>query len=162
MMTLKEINRNIASIKRSTHNMQDKIQATIIACIEHAIEHGDWTQFNRLIDAMGIGVRRSDCVTYIQYVTPLNWNNKKQSFNKPRKGGRSYMLAEANQVTWYEFTKDKKVKPVDCDKVFNLTNEQIIAEYNKKQQKILDSVINPDNNVPYINDLEALIVRSQA
>jgi len=161
-MDIKEINRNIGSIKKSTHNMQDKIQVTAIACIEHAIEHGDYTQFCRLVDAMGNGVRKSDFIYYVQSFTPLNWNNKKQCFNKPRKGGRSYMLAEANQVTWYEFTKDKKVKPVDCDKVFNLTNEEIIAEYNKRQQKIVDSVINPDNNVPYINDLEALIVRSQA
>ena len=103
MMTLKEINRNIGSIKKSSHNVQDKIQATIVGCIEHAMEHGDWTQFNRLIDAMGNGVRKSDCVTYIQYVTPLNWNNKKQSFNKPRKGGRSYMLDEAKTIAWYSY-----------------------------------------------------------
>tara|TARA_R110000823_G_scaffold270600_3_gene390163 strand:- start:500 stop:988 length:489 start_codon:yes stop_codon:yes gene_type:complete len=162
MLTLKEINNNINAIKKSTHNVQDKIQVTIIACIEHGIEHGDYTQFNRLIDAMGNGVRRSDCVTYIQYVTPLNWDNKKQSFNKPRKNSRSYMLDEANQITWYDFTKDKKIKPIDCDKIFNLTDAQKIAEYDKRNQKILDKIVDPDNNIPYINDLDALIARSEA
>lgn len=160
MMTLKEINRNIGSIKKSSHNVQDKIQATIVGCIEHAMEHGDWTQFNRLIDAMGNGVRKSDCVTYIQYVTPLNWNNKKQSFNKPRKGGRSYMLDEAKTIAWYEFTKDKKIKPIDCDKIGTKTKDAVYAEYLNKQLKELEKV-DPSDSDTFKGNYENAVSRLQ-
>ena len=159
MMTLKEINRNIGSIKRSSHNVQDKIQVTVIACIEHAIEHGDYTQFCRLVDAMGNGVRKSDFIYYVQSFTPLNWNNKKQCFNKPRKGGRSYMLVEANQVTWYKFTKDKKVKPVDCDKLLTKTKDQVYVEWMATQDKQIQK-IDKENPDTFTGDYDALRERT--
>ena len=159
MLTLKEIDTNIRAIKKSTHNVQDKIQVTIIACIEHGIEHGDYTQFNRLIDAMGNGVRRSDCVTYIQYVTPLNWDNKKQSFNKPRKNSRSYMLDEANKITWYDFTKDKKIKPVDCDKLLTKTKDQVYVEWMAAQDKQIQK-IDKENPDTFTGDYDALRERT--
>ena len=164
-MDIKEINRNIGSIAKTTTNVQDKTQLTLVGCIVHALGkgNGDHTQFSRLANALSSGMRRSDCIMWIQLFTPLNWDKDKSEFKKPRKSGRSYMLKEAQLKgnEWYS-SRDKEIKPVDCDKVFNLSNEEIIAEYNKRQQKIVDRVSNPDNNVPYINDLEALLVRSQA
>tara|TARA_R110002012_G_scaffold311678_1_gene521362 strand:+ start:1366 stop:1866 length:501 start_codon:yes stop_codon:yes gene_type:complete len=162
MMTLKEINRNIGSIKKSSHNVQDKIQATIVGCIEHAMKHGDHTQFTRLIDAMGNGVRKSDCVTYIQYVTPLNWNNKKQCFNKPRKNGRSYMLDEAKTILWCEFTKDKKIKPIDCDKIFTKTKDEVYVEYMASQDKIIQKIDkeNPESFTGNYNALQERVLKA--
>ena len=64
-MDIKEINRNIVSIAKTTTNVQDKIQSTLVGCIVHALGkgNGDHTQFTRLVNAMSSGMRRPDSFT---------------------------------------------------------------------------------------------------
>ena len=162
-MDIKEINRNIGSIAKTTTNVQDKIQLTLVGCIVHALGkgNGDHTQFTRLVNAMSSGMRRSDCIMWIQLFTPLNWDKEKNAFKKPRKNGRSYMLNEA-QIKgneWYS-SRDKEIKSEDCDKIFTKTKAQVEKEawenYISQGKKRMEK-IDPENPK---GDYEALKLRA--
>mgnify|MGYP003627849810 FL=1 len=164
-MDIKEINRNIVSIAKTTTNVQDKIQSTLVGCIVHALGkgNGDHTQFTRLVNAMSSGMRRSDCIMWIQLFTPLNWDKEKNAFKKPRKNGRSYMLKESQLKgnEWYS-SRDKEIKLPNCDKIFTKTKDEVFVEYMASQDKIIQKIDkeNPDSFTGNYNALQERVLKA--
>lgn len=121
-----EITKRLASIKRTSGKLQDDIHHVACHIVGHALEHGDVTLADKLLDAMGAGARGQAMIAYLETFGPFRFETKSGVFalNRQKKAD---MLAEhsANAwvdnllagVKWYDYTKERKQSIYDVEKM---------------------------------------------
>jgi hypothetical protein len=114
-MNIKEINKKIKAVAKTATTNQDNIQDILIACSEHGNQHKNNTPFTTLVVALPNGIARNKVIGFIETNTCLNWNNKEQRFNKPRKDNSEYNITKTSEK-WFNFVTEKEVKPLDLNK----------------------------------------------
>jgi hypothetical protein len=114
-MNKQEIVAKIAGIKRSGKSLQANIVLVELAAMEHAKAHGDNTLLTRLVQALPQGVRVKALIQHIVDHTPYRFDDKTNTFVKPKKTNKQFMIKEAEAVPFYEYTKET-VSAFDIDK----------------------------------------------
>ena len=117
-MDIKEINKKIEAVVKSATTNQNKIQDILIGCSDHGNKYKNHTPFTTLAVALPKGIARDKVVGFTVANTCLNWNNKEQRFNKPRKDNSEYNITEQSGK-WFDFIVDKEIKPLDLNKELN-------------------------------------------
>ena len=130
MLTIKEINRAIGSIRKTTKKFNATIQQLTLDIFDHALEHGDYTAFNRLYDAMSDGTRRKGWMVYVVDHSSLNFDSDKSTFKLPKKSALKVDFDAMNKITWHSYTTEA-VKIVDLDKMLVDMEVKAMRRYEK-------------------------------
>jgi len=130
MLTIKEINRAIGSIRKTTKKFNATVQQLTVDIFGHALEHGDYTAFNRLYDAMSNGTRREAWVVYVVDHSSLNFDKDKSTFKLPKKEALKVDFDAMNKITWHAYTTEA-VKIVDLDKMLVDMEVKAMRRYEK-------------------------------
>lgn len=64
MLTIKEINKKIAGVKKSATTIRDNVQVILCNASAHAYEHGDVTSFTKLFNAT-TGLNKKNMVKWV-------------------------------------------------------------------------------------------------
>lgn len=113
MLTLKQINSQIRSIKGKNVKLREQIHVVAVSIIGHSWEHGDATLATNLIDAMGRGLDRQALVTYFEDMGCVKWDKTKAQFgiNKKKRDSmvfdEDYLNSEA-VARWYDYARQTK------------------------------------------------------
>ena len=128
-----------ASLK-SARLSSEKIHVLLCDLADHAQEHGDTTLLATLINGMatGTGYRATAMITWIAAFSPLDARrdeNKQVVFGKPKKieNRRPWLINDARNVPFWEFTVEKEVKPFDAIKALNAIS--------KREDKVIEGEI---------------------
>jgi len=118
MMNSSNVRSAIRSIARNGKALDKAIHAAAVSCIWHAREHGDVTLMENLLDAMPKGSRRQDMMTWVGAHVPCTIDRKvgKVKLKKGRDASQ-FLLAEADETPFWEFTKDRPSTPITVAKV---------------------------------------------
>ena len=113
MLTLKQINSQIKSIKGKNLKLRDQIHTVAVSIIGHGWEHGDATLATRLIDAMDRGLDRQSLITYFEDIGCFKWDKESTGFklNKSKRDSMVFdedYLNSENCARWYDYARDKK------------------------------------------------------
>lgn len=130
MLTIKEINRTIGNIRKTTKKFNVTVQQLTLDIFTHALDHGDYTAFNRLYDAMNNGTRRKGWVVYVVDHSSLKFDNDKSTFKLPKKKALEVDFDAMNQITWHDYTTET-VKVVDLDKMLVDMEIKAMRRYKK-------------------------------
>ena len=130
-MDIIQLNKNLRSIKLRGKNLDILIQSTAIGGIVHAMEHGNNTPLTNLVNVMPKSGRKQALIKYLVDHTPYNWNNEKEKFTKPKNPKRQFMLEEAKEVPFWEYTVEKEPTAIDVNKVL----ESLIKRVSKAQDE---------------------------
>ena len=124
----------IKSIFGRGKTLDRDMQTTINLCAIHSNEYGDFTCFNRFIEALPKSAKTSGVTSYISDVTPLNWNSSKNVFTLPKNKDkrRPYDFKTIEAVPFWEYD-NKKIKTV------NVNNLCIISDMIDKALKSIES-----------------------
>lgn len=114
MLTIKQINSNIDNIAKAGKVADARIQDTTIGIMEHAETCGDYTAFNRLLKAFPKSGRKQAWIKYVVDHTPYNHDAKLDTFSKPKKNVRSFMINEAKAVAFWDYTVENKPEPLNA------------------------------------------------
>lgn len=66
-----QILKSIGSIGRASAKLTKDVQAVAIECGVHAVEHGDVTLADQLVEALGKGMRKASLRTWFEKHTPM-------------------------------------------------------------------------------------------
>tara|TARA_R110002020_G_scaffold117730_1_gene269127 strand:+ start:1173 stop:1652 length:480 start_codon:yes stop_codon:yes gene_type:complete len=133
MLTIKEINRTIGNIRKTTKKFNATIQQLTLDIFDHALEHGDYTAFNRLYDAMSDGTRREGWMVYVVDHSSLNFDKDKSTFKLPKKSALRVDYDAMNKITWHAYTTEA-VKIVDLDKMLVDMEVKAMRRYEKAME----------------------------
>ena len=133
-MDIKEINKKIEAVVKSLTTNQETVQTLLIDLSDHGNEHKNHTPFTTLAVDLPNGVNKEKVIGFIVANTCLNWNNKEQRFNKPRKDNSEYNITEQSDK-WYDFKVDKEIKPLNLDNELNF--EKFIETAIKRKEKAI-------------------------
>jgi len=83
-----QVLKNIGSIGRASAKLTKDIQTTAVGCVEHAVNHGDVTLADQLVDALGKGLRKASLRAWFEKNAPMfiAKGKDKFSFDPTRKG----------------------------------------------------------------------------
>ena len=129
MLNLKEIKANIRLIKDAGDKMDIRIHETGVSVLSHAKEHGDWSEMQRLYDALPRSARRQAFVTWVKDNSPLHFDDKLGKFLKSKGNKAEYNVDGANAVPFWDYTKEI-VQTLNVDKLLDI--EAIIASAYKR------------------------------
>lgn len=104
-MELKQINRGIGEVRRSSVKINEKIQTLAVAIVGHAEEHGDCTPALNLVKALPASFRRNLLIEWFSTYSPIGMSVKdnRVAFNKPEsKRYNRFNLAGAKANNWFE------------------------------------------------------------
>lgn len=152
-MDIKEINKKIKSVVKSLTTNQETLQTLLIDLSDHANEHKNLTPFTTLVVDLPNGVNKEKVIGFIETNTCLNWNNKEQRFNKPRKDNSEYNITEQSDK-WYDFKIEKEVKPLDLNKELDFA--KFIETAIKRKEKAIEE------GRPIVGDSNAWLQRVKA
>ena len=152
-MDIKEINKKIKAVVKSLTTDQERVQTLLIDLSDHGNEHKNHTPFTTLAVGLPNGVNKEKVVGFIVSNTCLNWNNKEQRFNKPRKDNSEYNITDQSDK-WYDFKVAKEEKPYDQDKELNFA--KFIETAIKSKAKAIE------NGREIIGDPVAFLQRAKA
>jgi hypothetical protein len=87
-MEKSQILKAIGNIGRASKKLTADIQSTAVACVAHAVQHGDVTLADQLVDALGKGLRRASLRAWFETNGPFVLPKGKTVFayDKARKG----------------------------------------------------------------------------
>lgn len=133
-----ELVKGIALLAGRVSKLQTDVQILAVGVLTHAGEHGDYSSANRLVMALGSGIRRNSLVKWFQKFGGLE-------LDKPEKGqeskgfvgwkGKEHIrsnLEKAKASLWYEAIKEAPVfTPYDV----NEKVQALLAEYKRETKK---------------------------
>lgn len=79
MLTIKQINAKIGSIRKSTEAIRRNVHEVLCSAAGHAFEHGDVTSFTRLIDATK-GANQKLIMAWVRKNGFAVWNEEKNAY----------------------------------------------------------------------------------
>ena len=119
MLTIKQINSNIAYFKTNGAKIDAKLHETGVAIMQHAKDHGDFTAVNRLLAVFPKSGRKQAFIKWFQDHTPYSYAQDIEAFKLAGKGSmRQFMIEEANNTPFWEYTVEAIAKDQDFDKAF--------------------------------------------
>lgn len=110
-----QVLKNIGSIGRASAKLTKDIQATAVGCVEHAVNHGDVTLADQLVDALGKGLRKASLRAWFEKNAPMfiAKGKDKFSFDSTRKGvWDAEREASLLALPWEEAKPEEKVVSV--------------------------------------------------
>lgn len=75
-----QILKNIGTIAKAAKSLTGKIQETAVACVIHAVRHGDVTLADQLVEALGKGMRRASLRAWFERNGPIVLPRGKDKF----------------------------------------------------------------------------------
>lgn len=148
----KELSKLIGQIGKDHVKLRDNIQSVCLKCIKHAVLYGDVVFGTRLMEATNGAVRRQGIVNYLSEFGPFTWNEKETKFTKNGKWARTtsekvdqwIQDVAQNELPWWEFTKEAKIKPYDflkdVDSLLNRVEKHIKNGENVGYGELRDSI----------------------
>lgn len=161
MLDKKQIVARIKSIGKISATLQDSIHEVACSIVGHALQHGDVTLADSLVQAMGKGTRHQAIVTWLETFGPFTFKKNEDgshSFALNRKKRAEFDGRAPNEVvesllageTWYDYTKESVKSIYDVEKmVANVINAA--AAKVKKGEQILGSEL--------VSDLSEVLLR---
>lgn len=151
-----ELIKKIGSIGRRAAALRSDIQLVLVSTIGHAQMHGDITLTNRLLDAVGSGVRKQAIVAYAEIYGPFEWDGKEKTLKHKKRND----LPEFNEdrfntlmeIPWQDAVKEKIKSVYDGLEAIN----RIISTIRAKKKKHDD--LSPDSDL-VLAELEAAVER---
>jgi len=100
--------KSIASVARTAETLRERVQRTGILIMLHAINHGDWTKANDLVNALGGGVNGKALESWLKDNLGLDIDSEAKAFCNWK--GREHVIArldEAKRVQWFKHKTQK-------------------------------------------------------
>jgi hypothetical protein len=136
MLNLKQIKHNITLINRAGQVMDERIHLTGVSILSHAKEHGDWSQMQRLYEALPKSSRRKAFEKWVCAFSPLKFDDKLGKFMKPKKTKVEYDVEGADATPFWDYTKEV-AQSLDLDKLLNL--ETLIEQAVNRVEKATET-----------------------
>ena len=134
-MAKNTLNTQIAAVIRSQNAGAKKLHAVLIACLNHAHDHGDSGPLARLINGLkNTGNRQQGMLAWVEMFTPLNRakaENGDVKFSLPKNADkrRPWLIADADATPFWSATKEKEVTAYDAIKAI----DAIVAKLGKAE-----------------------------
>lgn len=144
----KALTKAINSIIRRGVQFDQDVHTAAVSCLFHAEQHGDVTLATRLVNGMPRSSRRKALIHWFSKHGKMAYKEKESQFKIDKAKSKSWKLAEAEQVPFWEFTEEKEPG--------KLTIEQIVKSVVNRVGKAMQ-----ENRVPEgfsIKKLEAQLV----
>lgn len=111
--------KNIGAIGKAALKLTASVQVTAVACAMHAVEHGDVTLADQLVDALGKGMRRASLRAWFEKQAPMYLPQGKTVFafdkeraKELRKLSAEDLEAKLNSLAWEEAKPEAPVVSV--------------------------------------------------
>lgn len=152
MLNLKQIKHNIRLIKGAGEKLDTRVHETGVSILEHAREHGRWTDIQSLYEALPKSGRRKAFVKWVVDHSPLIFDDKLGKFAKSKASKREYDVDGANATPFWDYTKEV-VQTLNVDNLLNI--EQLIAQAYKRIQSA------QEKGAPIEGDINAFRQRAE-
>jgi len=132
-MAKNTLSTQIAAVIRSQNTGAKKLHAVLVACLNHANDHGDSGPLARLINGLkNTGNRQQGMLAWVELYTPLNrakTENGDVKFSLPKNEDkrRPWLIDDAEANPFWTATKEKEVKAYDAIKAI----DAIVAKLGK-------------------------------
>jgi hypothetical protein len=133
------ITREIGKVKKTAGTLRERVQRTGIMIMVHAINHGDWTKANDLVNALGDGVNGKALVSWFSDNLGLMVDPDSKQFNGW--SGKEYAvnhLDAAKKVKWHDHKKQSAFEgwnlETELAKLLKKA-EQMQGNYNEAMQE---------------------------
>ncbi len=149
--------RNIKTINGNRTKLVALIGETALACIEHAHLHGDVTLADKLVDAVGAGMKRESLRIYMCKFGPMN-----PASAEKQKEGHSFTFAKTKRVEgealaermaaaaeepWHAANTEKKAEDWTFDAALGSLMKRLTKQCTEqgytpsaKEQRVIDAV----------------------
>ena len=100
--------KSIANVARTAETLRERVQRTGILIMLHAINHGDWTKANDLVNALGDGVNGKALESWLKDNLGLEIDSENKCFANWK--GREHVIARldiAKKVKWFQHKTQK-------------------------------------------------------
>lgn len=147
MLNEKQISEKIVSIRKSTAKVKADIQTVLVNVAGHVYNHGDVTNYTRLLDA----TRGMDRVAIIRWMNEFGFakvgSDGKVSLNKAAKNNATFTDGSEvveylkTQPEWFDFTPNKKEAAktaLDVNKRILSLVEKFRTAYNEHEPVTID------------------------
>jgi len=143
MLNLKQIKTTIKLIRNAGVKLDQRINDAGVSIMNHANEHGDWSQMNALYEALPKSARRKAFVKWVSDHGPLKFDDKKGTFVRPVKVKvKTFDVEGANATAFWDYTKEV-ANTLDLDKLSKMSDSEIVAAFknqkSKQAQKAIDN-----------------------
>lgn len=145
-MTLKAIDARIVAFKDQAKAILDEAHNIGVLIIEHAIEHGDCSRAQHLVNAMPKALDRKAMIDWFSAFTPIvcrlsdDWNAKMMKEGVDKKF-IPFNLEGAKAEPWYQFSVDREEKSYDFQAIL-----EMVARLSKTiDKKISDGKVAADD-----------------
>lgn len=110
-----QIIKAIASIGKTANKLRIDVQAAAVGCVEHAHKHGDVTLADKLVEALGKGMRRASLRAWFETNGPMFIPKGKDTFafDSSRKVEWNSDIADSlASIPWEEAKPEPKVESI--------------------------------------------------
>jgi hypothetical protein len=111
-----QILKQIGSIGRASAKLTKDVQSTATACAIHALEHGDVTLADQLVDALGKGMRKTSLRAWFETNAPMFIAKGKDKFSFDSERAKTMRLLDVVELesnlmalAWEEAKPEEKV-----------------------------------------------------
>lgn len=113
-MKIKSLDKAVTSVINRSGILQNDIQQVCVACLEHTVEHGDFTQSVRLIEGISQkkGVKSTKLQMYFEAMMGAELVYDKETKSNTFQydeghTGKDINVAIASSVNWFDFKPEK-------------------------------------------------------
>jgi hypothetical protein len=158
--TVKELNAAISSIARRGKALRNDSHKTLVDVCDHYIEHGDYTLFPKLFDAVKNSLGSSLSAAMIQWVKvsvpSLRWDDETKSFitndnDKARRfaelkdvptKSKTKFTGEPKNLPFFELEREVKQEPFDLSAAILTLVKRAESAYEKNVKEGQHNIVN--------------------
>lgn len=169
-MEANQIKKMIGTIGKGAAKLAAQVQLCAIECLIHAVNHGDITLAQHLIEALGKGGRKATLFAWFELYGPFVVSQGKLTYRKEplealKNEGDAAIRARLKDVLWTEAKAEAKaVSVVDVNvefdkfmkRIHKIATEGTIELKNKGMLEALESFSNHYQNEQAIKAISAL------
>lgn len=150
MLTNDEIRNEIAAIGKSAASLRQIVQVVAVSIIGHAYTHGDVTQGDNLLHALGKGTDRQALVAYFEDHGPFRWVKDEAKFKLDKKRRDNGSFDEEKLLTgvqWFEYGRSTK----NLNSTFDLAKRTLsLIEGMGKAKEKAGTIVENAELAPYL------------
>ena len=144
-MSLKIIDKNIASIVTSANKLNTLIHATAMLVASHAKEHGDCTRALTLVKAMPASMRRTMLVLWFETYTPIRVMEKNGKVGMLKEAAKNYTPFDLEAGDLNPFYELAETNPEGAVYDFAKLVEMVARIGKQIDKKIEDGKVAPED-----------------
>lgn len=125
------IGKEIDGIKNAAAKLDTRIHVAALSVASHAHEHGDVTLAQKLVEALGKGMRRNALLAWLVKFGPFAPSEDGKSVVHAK--GTEFDLESAKAQPWYDFKQEPAFRPFDLDAMLEKLVENATKALNDKE-----------------------------